>query len=652
MIFKEDSEVFNLVKPIIDKWKAVDAKFNNQHRKPTIDDYPDFYPNFKTACKYAQRIKIHAECGEFPEQLFHNRYPNQSDKEFKYIKENYKQNTLPVFVDYLSTITRPFSDGNWNIEYGEEQDEFVKAQQSFQQYVEDEIEVVRSVKDFVKSVLPSIKSVDANGVIAIRPESISTFLNEDGEQITDDTVLVRPQPYYFPVNQVLTDPLFDDEYFILESVDKSWVEYGSRKQKIGHVFEVYDEENIWRVEQIGSFIDYQFNVSLYYFHGSGKVQAMRLKGIPQYINGSFLWQSPFMYACDLLDRALLHDNYLNCSLANVMFPYRVMVGSKCTYRHKGEGGTSWPCDGGKVFDSKFQGQIDCPGCGGSGLKDRVSPGGVMLLNPSDMNTDGDIKFSGKAMEYVSPETASSELMMKVIDSNITKAYGVIKAKQTTQAKGTGITPASGTATEAVLDVKAMYSAVKLFSDQAFSIYDFILSCIGTQRYGDKFNKPTLIYPTSFDFNTEKDYLEQITAAQNANLPPPVIEHIIYKYLQTIYFNQKQTAAIFNLLTSTDRLLVLSQSDVMIKFNRGLVQPWEIYLHDSATQLIDELLSTHAEAEFCGVDDCTRGFFGMEFVDQQKLLIALAKKKADEAKAAGATTSLVDKARMQALPPAA
>lgn len=658
MIFTDAKQVMDLLEPIIAKYKTYDSKHGSKKNyKCKIDDLPDFYPNYKTACKYAERIKIHSETGSFPEELFHNRYPNQTDKEFKYMKSNYKQNTLPVFVDYISTITRPFSDGNWSIEWPVEDPSLIKAKETLRDYLENDIEVVRSLKEFVRGLLPSLKSVDANGVIAVRPEKIYTLesTDEDGNQITvvDNTKRVSPQPYYFPVKQVLSDTKYDDDYFILESTEKSVVDYAGTKANKGHVFEVYDENNIWVATQVGKFDDYEFDIQVYYTHGAGSIAATRLKGIPQYLNGSYIWQSPFMYACDLLDLALMNAQYLQCSLAQRMFPYLVMLGSKCEFKEKDGSGAEWSCDGGWIFDaSSPNGKKECPGCHGSGLKDRLSPMGVMKIEPatSEPGSETEMKMMDKAMYYVEPPTQSAEFVFNKIESDLSKAYDVIKAKRVSQATGAGIDPGSGTATKEILDQKAQHAAVKLFIDQAFSIYDFLLEHIGIQRYSTEFKKPVLIAPTHLDFNTEADYIDKITKALNAGLPPPVIENMMYGYLQTIYFNNQSSAKAFNLIRAVDRLLVLKNDDLLVKLSRGLYQNWQIVLHDSSSQLIDELLIEHADAEFCDVDDCTKGFFSLDFEEQKRLIVEKAKKWAEETKTV--QPSLLDRARLGALPPAA
>lgn len=633
MIFQSEEEVRNLIQPIIDLYKKAGTKISIFNTPPDPDDIPEFYPTYKKTVQYYERVMVHSEVGDFPEKLFKERAPNAQDKEYKYIRANFKQNTIPVFIDYISTVTRCFNDGNWNIFYEKQSDVYSSLNQTFQQYVESGINNIGSLENFVKFILPSIKSKDATGVMAVKPQEIFYGENsETDELIIDNTRLLEPQPYYYTCRQALSDPKFDKDYFILESCDKSVVEYKTKRDKVGLVFEVYDEQTIWRIEQVGKFTDYDFEVKVYFQHGWGKIPCVRLMGVPQLIGDTMIWQPPFLYACDLLDLALVNENYLQCSLANTMFPYRIMLGSKCTHQHRCSDGQMYPCVDGKVFDSSLEKDIDCPKCKGFGVVNRVSPLGEMLLFPRDLFGDGDQKFTGKAMEYVSPETAASEFVMKKIDRDIAKAYDVIKAKPSSQAKGAGINN-DGTATGEIMDLKAQFAAAKMFSDQAFTIYEFLLDAIGWQRYGEDYVRPTLSYPVTFDFNTEQDYLKQITEAQNAKLAPFVIQHIIYKYLQTLYYNERQTSLIFNLIVATDRLMVLSQQDVLLKEKFGLADKWEVILHDSSIQFVNELIEEKKEVNICGVDDCYSGFFALPFDEQKKLLIEKAKAKADSIKSA-------------------
>lgn len=629
MIFQNEAEVLSLLQPIIDQYKKADGRLNRQNYKPSINDYPEFYPGYRKAIEYSERIKIHSELGPFPEQLFIARSPNQTDKEFNYMKDNYKQNTLPVYIDYLYTNKRCFNDGNWSLYYKEQAAIYEKNEETFQDYVEKKINGVGSLENYVKDVLASLKSVDAHGVVAVKPQETYSFIDEaTGDLIADNSELIEPQPVYYSSKQVLSDSKHDEDYFIIECNEKSEVTYRSGSDKVGHIFEVYDEENIWRVEQVGKFTDYKFEAYLYFSHSSGKIPATRLKGVPQIYGESLIWQSPFIYACDLLDLALMNENYLQCSISNTMFPYRVMLGSRCENQYKSGDGNVSICNEGKVFDVGLAREIECPKCKGAGILNRVSPMGEMLLFSKDLFGEGETKMVDKAMYYVSPDTTASEFVLKKIDRDILKAYDVIKAKPASQSNGKGVS-GDGTATAAVLDTKAQLAVVKTFSDQVFSIYEFLLDNIGWQRYGVDYTGVVLSYPVTFDFNTEQDYLSMITQGQAAKLPAFVIQHLYFKYLSSLYYNEKKTAQIFTLILACDRLLVYSRQDVFLMEKFGDCLKWEAILHDSAIQFVDELMDENADAEMCSENDCNKGFFALDFATQKEKLIQKAKDKAAE-----------------------
>jgi len=185
----------------------VNKKALSNGKDKTVIGEHDLYSE---SVKMAEAISYHAVKGKFPEQLFSNRSPNETKEETKYIRANYKQYTLPDYIDYLNTITRPFGDGNWSIEYREEASEYKN--DSFQQYVETQLPIYGSMETFIKGVLPNIKSIDANGFLAIRPLDIEYVEETEGVFKVDSTVLPKPAIFYFESKQVID--FEDDEYYL------------------------------------------------------------------------------------------------------------------------------------------------------------------------------------------------------------------------------------------------------------------------------------------------------------------------------------------------------------------------------------------------------------------------------------------------------
>ena len=212
----------------------------------------------------AEAISYHAVKGVFPEELFKYRSPNQTEAEAKYIKENYKQHTLPVYVDYRSTITRPFADGNWNINYLEDSEENKKSDNGFKKYVEYELPIYGRLENFIKFILPDIKSIDANGFISVRPKDIPLKQVND-EFVVDADKLYEPTVFYHKSESVIN---YNHNFFYLFlTSEKSLVKVGEQKKKEGLVFELYTKNAVYYIIQIGDKSKHKFDIQEGYPHG-------------------------------------------------------------------------------------------------------------------------------------------------------------------------------------------------------------------------------------------------------------------------------------------------------------------------------------------------------------------------------------------------
>jgi len=580
------------------------------------DKQHEYYPGYLMAVRAMQDIRVHAVRGVYPHKIVENRAPNMTDLERKYIESNYKQITLPVYVDYLNTIKRAFADNNWSIEYTNDTGE----ENSFRWYCEKglpQTKVKMSLEAYIKSVVPSIKTIDAMGVVAVKPERMKTEMVGDEEVVSSE--MLDPIPQYYDCAQIRS--YVENEYYLILTNEHSEVMVGNRPERTGFVYELYDKSAIYRIVQIGAKKDNQFRIELYYQHDTGKIPVKRLEGVPDYVDGDINWLSPFSYAVPLLDDAIIDANMLRGVKATCMFPYRVMVGNIC--EHKMElGGEIKCCDGrGWFSDYEHNTEIKCPSCMGSGLKDRVSPYGVMLTRPDTPGEQSEMKASQPAMYYVSPQTDVPEFISQQVDKNITGAKKILHIRESnSEVKGS---EEMITATTSAIDEKALYSFIKPISDQIFEMYEFILEWIGIIRYGDV--QPFILTsPITFDFKTEYDYLAEISLAIKNGLPPFVVHTIIFKYLKTLFYNQLESAAAFNVVVRADRLLTMSHEEVSLKLSQGLIAPYEVILHDSAVSFVMELLAENSN------------YFNQDVEVQLDQLIEKARLKASETAAAKPT----------------
>lgn len=610
--------------------KRIKLDNDNYYDEPRA---PDFTPAYNEKIAWMRSIEVHARKGVFPEKLFIFRSPNQTDKEYHYTRNNYKQVTLPNAVDYQNTIKRCFHNANWSITYATEPEGQVKAGTNYRKYVTQDLPHYGSVENYVKNVIPQNKTIDANGVIVVRPLTSPMVPNQDETKeatLTGD--LIEPVPIYYDTSQVVSYKEDDHGLFLLK--EKSSIDVGNKKMsKEGLIFEFYDKNTIWRATQTGKKSKYQFDYTIFYQHNLGYLLFEFLKGTPVEVNTENVWQSPYLAVTDILDQVLLDSSHLMAVKATCVYPYRIMVGDICEFKMTfGTGDNSYieTCNGRGQFHDNISGRtITCEGCGGDGMRNRMSPQGVLLLKPKSLTDAGDTGVTNAGMSYASPPIDTPQFLRTEIQNNQNEARKILHLHTSnSEVKGSD----NMTATGMSLDVKALYAFIKPISDQIFDLYKFILKAIGDIRYNESFKEPTLIYPQQFDFYTEGEYLTQISEGIEKGLPGFMTQSSVRNYIESMYFSDERQSKVYDLILKSDRLIHLTPEEITSKNARGLIADWEVILHDSSLNFLNEMIAANPE------------FLELEQDEQIEALIVKAKE------VALANTAQMNKNRLPIIPP--
>lgn len=544
---------------------------------------PQYYPGYQERIRLRDRIRTHAELDQFPEHLFKDRAPRQSQEELEYLRANYKQTTLPVYLDYLATVSRVFHDANWSVTLREP--DGVNNTDTLADYL-DELPTYGTFEAYFKQYLAHQVSVDANGLLVYRPEDIPTeeVVLEDG---TVQTVIggerLEPLPIFYRCDQIVAEQ--PQHYYLVELDQKSPVRYSNTTKQVGRVFEYYDKEVVARATQVGDYTSQQYRYEIVYRHDWGKVPARKAGGIPQVRAGVLSFLSPFSFAVDVLDVALLNEQYLNAITAATVYPHRVMYGDPCEFENTDGAGQRTLCDGGRFYDSAMQGYKTCTSCQGSGLRSRLSPLGVLLIKPPSSTQPGDTALPGEPLKFVAPDTDTPRFILEKIARDEQKARRILHLHTSADTAPGGADPL---ATGMLLDQKAQEAFLKPISDNLFQHLEFGLNAMGWLRYAEEAPAVTVVYPTSFDFLTEQDYLQKISEATKAGLPPFLVQTVLYRYLQSLYYNDADTSRVFETIVHADRLLPFSPDNVALLEARGLATKAEVILHDSALTLVEDL----------------------------------------------------------------
>jgi hypothetical protein len=525
-------------------------------------------------------ILPHSRSDVYPEHLLSVRAPNQTDAQALYIKANYKATTLSVFEDFRATISRAFADQNWSIRYSPELDERF-GEETFQRYVNNEIEKFGSLEMFVKNMLPTLKLVDANGIIAIYPDDIEYLDEDEFEEPVIGNELLRPMPTYYNCKNIVGQKF--GEYYLVISDDHSYVKNGSKTEETGIVLYLYDSMAIYKIEQTGKKSDMTFGEPMLYFqHNLGYVPCIKLMGSPQLINDEIAFQSPFITAVPLLDQVVLDESYLQMSKATSAFPFMVALGEICEFVDR-EGNK---CNDGQIFDPINGGYRTCGSCSGSGVKSRFSPTGMLLIKPRTSLSEGDTGLTGEYLKFVSPPMDTLTFLRTEIEQQMAKSRRILHLPSSDES---GTIGEASTATGSLNKLRSLYAFIKPISDQLFTIYEFCLVTIGKMRYGDLFGGVNLVYPTSFDISTPSDYLAVISEGVKAGVPPSITFSNVYNYIRAIHYTDEETSAVYDLIINADELLLMSNADILARLASGSVEKWQDVLHNSGPQLIMELI---------------------------------------------------------------
>ena len=201
-------EVNKIVSKFAYKHKAFDNDKSRSMTNPIskrrvgMYQYPEYWDGYNFSAMMYDSILPHARADVYPEHLLSVRSPNQTEAQYEYIKANYKATTLNVFEDFKATISRAFADQNWSINVRPETDERF-GEDTFSKFINEEIDKFGSVEVFVKSMLPTLKLIDPNGIIAIEPEDFDIEEDGSGEELLMGNNLIKPMPSYYNCKRIV-----------------------------------------------------------------------------------------------------------------------------------------------------------------------------------------------------------------------------------------------------------------------------------------------------------------------------------------------------------------------------------------------------------------------------------------------------------------
>lgn len=534
---------------------------------------PNLYDGYVKAVEMAEDTAVHA-FGEMPDRLFELKRPNETSAQRAYRKSAMEAYTMPVWMRAVGAVQgRVWNDSNYSIEWTDPDHK--------KYFMEDYPEGGSIVQWFKTNRMP-YKLHDPNAVMAIDLGKLPMKESEEGGETVmrvDDTKMLEPFAVIRPIKAVMS---MSKTHALLLLDEKSPVMYGNQNRPTmeGLVFEFYTDTELWRIVQVGRKLDWVFEYEFVYAHNLGVLPVWRLGGVP--LRGNKLYQSYFWPAVADLNTALDDEGNLNIAKIANIFPERWEVRSKCN---------ASGCDGGKVLDPdrSIPGEaavyMDCQTCNGTGNKPHTLNAFTINL-PERLDMDGNsVPIPTPPLGYVEKETETVKFLREEITRKKSEAFANLNIDVASRPNGQ-------TATESKIDREELFSLLLQIAGEEFEALTWAIWAIGVLRYGPTFadNMPAIDDPTNFTIRSYQELTEEIAKAREQKLPAVALRKLLEEYMAVRFSQDYRLAKLTDLVFYTDRLVMLSDQDVMQMVSAGLASKTEAVIHFSIYTLIEQAIA--------------------------------------------------------------
>lgn len=542
-------------------------------------DHILYSDEYEKKVELAERVAVHCEIGKFPEKLFITRAPNQTPQEFDYIKANHKTVSFPVWVKYLGVLNRIWSDQNWSIMWPEGSDEE-------RQYLDKQVPFYGSTENFFKTLVTPVKGKDANAVIVVKPYEIPLLVDEEGEPVLDaendlqidPTAKPDTYPVIYPSSRVIK--FVKDRYALVELPEESLITVGKEKKYEGKVYELYDENRIIRIVQVGKQEKPEFKTSIYWTHNLGYLPAWEMQGVPIEFEDRILWQPPFMAAVESLDLMLLDNSYLITQKAAHAYQQKWEVSNTCENVDDQWG----MCVNGYLGTGDDRHK--CGACNGTG-KQRPSILGVYQVAAPDANNPNMGNVPIPPFGWVAPNPEILRFLVEELRRHLDDAESILNLKSSdSTVKGTE------TALGKQIDREELFSFLLSVANQTFELFINCNKAILEMRFGIDAKLPEISSPKNFTLRTEQDITDEIVKAKAGGAPDSVIRNLLLEWVSIRFNDGGHVMKVTEIAFAADKLATLSASEITAKVIAKTVSGWQDTLHTFVYSYIDYFLRTN------------------------------------------------------------
>lgn len=227
--------------------------------------------------------------------------------------------------------------------------------------------------------------------------------------------------------------------------------------------------------------------------------------------------------------------------------------------------------------------MTCPSCKGSGSQARLGPLGEVRVRQKTTGEGGAEAKVGDALTFVSPPTETLTFLREEIEYNLRQARNLLHLHSEAPIVG-GDAP---TATQVGVDVRATQAFVAPIANQVLDLTEFIIDCIGAERYAERYPGVTITRPSTYDVRTETDLIAEFKVA-TTTMPPPVAEGILWQYIKARYGHSPDQLKTWQTIAAADTIFATNTATIQQLLAQRIIEPWQVALHQQSFAIYDQL----------------------------------------------------------------
>jgi len=563
--------------------------------------------NYYLNTALAEKIRVHAD-GIVPENLIFNRRPSEPEEIKAYRASIYVPKTKNPISKVINSLEKIRRSEDWSIDYDSDNvPSSISKDENLETYCEKKYPNHTSLTNWAFSELMKQYLLDANGILAIVPESVEVQGNE----------YIKPIALFFGSSQVID--FQPNEYAVLLSNDTSTYRTPSGKveRTNGAVYYVITTTQIVRYEQISSGRDLE--AKQVYDHNIGSLPAFKVGGVYlKRINNETIYESRISSMIPSLDEAAREYSDLQAEIVQHIHS------EKYAYTN-----TECPnCNGtGKHLVNGEK--VECTRCGGTGSILNTSPYGMTLIKATSV---GENALPTPPIGYVQKTSDIAKLQDDRVRQHLYDALSTLNMEFLAEV------PLNQSGTAKMVDKDELNNFVNSIAEDIVRILDNVYYFINEYRYsGIVSNKdarikmlPNVSVPQKYDMLSSSVLLADLTAARNAKVSTSIIKELEIEYAKKKFYTEHEIGSQSEAIFELDPLYGLSEDEKMTRLANGGITEIDYIISCNINSFVKR-----ANESFKTVtnDD---GFFKRKFETQYAEMVRMA----NEVKEANKTTAVV------------